>query len=119
MVVSSRITESAWLNPNPLRWRTSHTYLHRRVRHEGRTSFFELPSLGEVKDAGMISRTSWKMRTQAALAIPLYSGGADLSVMASPYSVFSSDGTQVRGVMRAVFGFTQSDRLVQIISGGS
>lgn len=44
----------------------------------------------------------------------------DLSVMANPYSAFSSDSTQVRGVMRAAFGFTQPDCVVQInASGGS
>jgi hypothetical protein len=43
----------------------------------------------------------------------------DLSVMANPYSAFSSDSTQVRGVMRAAFGFTQPDCVVQIVSGGS
>jgi hypothetical protein len=43
----------------------------------------------------------------------------DLSAMANPYSAFSSDSTQVRGVMRAAFGFTQPDCVVQIVSGGS
>lgn len=39
----------------------------------------------------------------------------DLSVMANPYSAFSSDSTQIRGVMRAGFGFTQPDCVVQIV----
>jgi hypothetical protein len=43
----------------------------------------------------------------------------DLSVMANPYSAFNSDSTQVRGVMRAAFGFTQPDCVIQIVSGGS
>ncbi|MFZ0712628.1 phage major capsid protein, partial [Mycobacterium sp.] len=43
----------------------------------------------------------------------------DLSVQANPYSAFSSDSTQVRGVMRAAFGFTQPNCVVQIVSGGS
>lgn len=30
----------------------------------------------------------------------------DLSVVANQFSAFSSDSTQVRGVMRAAFGFT-------------
>lgn len=43
----------------------------------------------------------------------------DLSVQANPYSAFSSDSTQIRGVMRANFGFVQPDCVVQIVSGGS
>ena len=43
----------------------------------------------------------------------------DLSVMANPYSAFSSNSTQARGVMRAAFGFTQPDCVIQIVSGGS
>lgn len=41
----------------------------------------------------------------------------DLSVMANPYSAFGSDSTQIRGVMRVNFGFTQPDCVVQIVGG--
>jgi HK97 family phage major capsid protein len=45
----------------------------------------------------------------------------DISITANPYSAFSSDSTQVRGVMRIGFGFVQPDCVVQINTnnGGS
>ena len=45
----------------------------------------------------------------------------DISIQANPYSAFSSDSTQVRGVMRIAFGFVQPDCVVQIntFNGGS
>jgi hypothetical protein len=44
----------------------------------------------------------------------------DISVVANPYSAFSSDSTQIRGVMRVGFGFVQPNCVVQInASGGS
>lgn len=43
----------------------------------------------------------------------------DISIQANPFSAFSSDSTQVRGTMRANWGFVQPDCVVQIGSGGS
>jgi hypothetical protein len=44
----------------------------------------------------------------------------DISVVANPYSAFSSDSSQIRGVMRVGFGFVQPNCVVQInASGGS
>jgi HK97 family phage major capsid protein len=41
---------------------------------------------------------------------------SDLSIQANPYSAFSSDSTQIRGVMRVNFGFCHEATIVKIVS---
>jgi HK97 family phage major capsid protein len=41
---------------------------------------------------------------------------SDISIQANPFSAFSSDSTQIRGVLRCNFGFTQQPTIVQIVS---